>query len=163
RDGTDVEDLRRACQEVVGDVADVRTVEADFQSATEVAAGLELGFDIGGAGALVIGLFLVYNVLSVSVAGRRPDIGIPRSVRAAAEEPADAARRVPVSPRPLRLLLHVGGVALLLALAAACVAGRRLLPARYGVFAGFVVLLVGLVAATPLLTAGLGRLLRPLL
>ena len=32
--------------------------------------GLELGFDIGGAIALVVGLFLVYNVLSVSVAER---------------------------------------------------------------------------------------------
>ena len=37
---------------------------------------------IGGAGALVVGLFLVYNALSVSVAERRHDIGILRLVGA---------------------------------------------------------------------------------
>ena len=56
--------------------------EANDQSVRDVTAGLELGFAIGGAVALVVGLFLVYNALSVSVAERRHDIGILRSLGA---------------------------------------------------------------------------------
>ncbi len=77
-----VEQVRRRVQEIVGDSADVRTPEANFESARDLTAGLELGFAVGGASALVIGLFLVYNALSVSVAERRHDIGILRAVGA---------------------------------------------------------------------------------
>jgi putative ABC transport system permease protein len=66
----------------VGDRADVRTLETNYDAVRDVTGGLELGFNIGGAIALVVGLFLVYNVLSVSVAERRHDIGIMRSVGA---------------------------------------------------------------------------------
>src|SRR5262249_37295163 len=45
-------------------------------------AGVHLGFAIGGAAALVVGLFLIYIILSVSVADRRHDIGILRAVGA---------------------------------------------------------------------------------
>ena len=45
-------------------------------------AGLELGFMLGGVGALVVGLFLVYNALSVTVTERRHDIGVLRSMGA---------------------------------------------------------------------------------
>src|SRR5262249_29234042 len=48
----------------------------------EMTAGLELGILLGSAAALVVGVFLIYNVLSVSVAERRHDIGILRSVGA---------------------------------------------------------------------------------
>jgi putative ABC transport system permease protein len=243
--GANVEQVRRRAQQVVGDAADVRTVQADFQSTREVTAGLELAFDIGGAGALVIGLFLVYNVLSVSVAERRHDIGILRSVgatrgqvarlflteaallglaggilglplgyglgrlalgpvlrvfseilvamgpagfgasprtlllalaggvatallsalvpahRAAGEQPADAVRRVPVPPQTLHRMLQAGAVVLLWAAGAGAVICRHLLPPRAGVFAGVVCLMVGAILATPLLTAGIGRLLQP--
>jgi putative ABC transport system permease protein len=57
-------------------------VELNKQLTADVTAGLELGFALGGVGALVVGLFLVYNALSVSVAERRHDIGILRSVGA---------------------------------------------------------------------------------
>ena len=60
----------------------LRNLAAIFEPVRDVTGGLELGFDIGGAIALVVGLFLVYNVLSVSVAERRHDIGILRSVGA---------------------------------------------------------------------------------
>ena len=60
----------------------VDTLEDNFETAKDVTAGLELGFAIGGASVLVVGLFLVYNALSVSVAERRHDIGILRSVGA---------------------------------------------------------------------------------
>jgi putative ABC transport system permease protein len=80
--GADPAQVRRDVQAYVGDQADVRTLEANYQAVRDVTGGLELGFNIGGAGALVVGLFLVYNVLSVSVAERRHDIGILRSVGA---------------------------------------------------------------------------------
>jgi putative ABC transport system permease protein len=80
--GAEAETVRQQLQAVVGDVAEVRTVEANDQSYRDVTAGLELGFSIGGVGALIVGLFLVYNALSVSVAERRHDIGILRSVGA---------------------------------------------------------------------------------
>ena len=60
----------------------VQTVEATEEMAGDVTASLELGFSIGGYLALLVGLFLVYNALSVSVAERRHDIGILRSVGA---------------------------------------------------------------------------------
>jgi putative ABC transport system permease protein len=60
----------------------VRTVEDSNQSVRDLSKGLRLGFLLGGAGALVVGLFLVYNALSVSVAERRHDIGILRSMGA---------------------------------------------------------------------------------
>jgi putative ABC transport system permease protein len=80
--GADLEQVRQQVKDYVGDRADVRTLESIFEPVRDVTGGLELGFDIGGAIALVVGLFLVYNVLSVSVAERRHDIGILRSVGA---------------------------------------------------------------------------------
>jgi putative ABC transport system permease protein len=80
--GADRRQVRQRLLEYVGDRADVRTMETNYEAVRDVTGGLELGFDIGGAIALVVGLFLVYNVLSVSVAERRHDIGIMRSVGA---------------------------------------------------------------------------------
>lgn len=80
--GRPVEEVRRGVQGWLGTRADVRSVETSKEMVSDVTAGLEIGFAIGGAGALVVGLFLVYNALSVSVAERRHDIGILRSVGA---------------------------------------------------------------------------------
>jgi putative ABC transport system permease protein len=80
--GADREQVKQRLREYVADRAEVRTLESNYEPVRDVTAGLELGFDIGGAMALVVGLFLVYNVLSVSVAERRHDIGILRSVGA---------------------------------------------------------------------------------
>lgn len=80
--GADRQQVRQRLQAYVGDRAEVRTLESNYEAVRDVTGGLELGFDIGGAIALVVGLFLVYNVLSVSVAERRHDIGIMRSVGA---------------------------------------------------------------------------------
>jgi putative ABC transport system permease protein len=60
----------------------VITSENRGQDVHEVMAGLEIGFTLFGLGALVVGLFLVYNALSVTVAERRHDIGILRSLGA---------------------------------------------------------------------------------
>src|SRR6185437_16327668 len=80
--GANPRQVRQAVKDYVGDRAEVRNLAAIFEPVRDVTGGLELGFDIGGAIALVVGLFLVYNVLSVSVAERRHDIGILRSVGA---------------------------------------------------------------------------------
>ena len=62
--------------------AKVRTAEAQDQRIHRVLAGLKVGFAMMGVGALVVGMFLVYNSLAVSVAERRHDIGILRSLGA---------------------------------------------------------------------------------
>jgi putative ABC transport system permease protein len=80
--GTDREQVRRRLQEVVADKGEVHTPEANDQAVRDIMGGLELSFSLGGVMALVVGLFLVYNALSVSVAERRPEIGMLRSLGA---------------------------------------------------------------------------------
>lgn len=69
-------------EQVLGNKARVQTPEAYDQKVHDAMDGLQIGFSICGAGALVVGLFLVYNVLSVSVTERRHEIGILRSLGA---------------------------------------------------------------------------------
>src|SRR5262249_45523858 len=59
--GADRQPAHDAIGRVVGDRAAVQTIEGSRQIVADVTAGLEIGFAIGGAGALVVGLFLVYN------------------------------------------------------------------------------------------------------
>jgi putative ABC transport system permease protein len=80
--GADPTAVQQRIKGWLGDRAEVQSVDAGRQMVSDVTAGLEIGLAIGGAGALVVGLFLVYNALSVSVAERRHDIGILRSVGA---------------------------------------------------------------------------------
>ena len=80
--GADRGEVQERIQTWLGSKARVQTVQESKQLVSEVTAGLQIGFAIGGAGALIVGLFLVYNALSVSVAERRHDIGILRSVGA---------------------------------------------------------------------------------
>jgi putative ABC transport system permease protein len=74
--------VRRRVEEVVGSRAEVRGPEANDRAWSDVMGGVELGFSLAGAGALLIGLFLVYNALSVAVAERQHDIGILRALGA---------------------------------------------------------------------------------
>jgi putative ABC transport system permease protein len=76
------EEVQARIEAAVAGQALVRTPERLDQPIQDVMAGLQIGFAMGGTGALVIGLFLVYNVLSVSVAERRHEIGILRSLGA---------------------------------------------------------------------------------
>jgi putative ABC transport system permease protein len=80
--GTNREAVRRQLQQALGPPVKVQTIAATNAAMRDVTAGLELAFAIGGVGALVVGMFLVYNVLSVTVAERRHEIGILRSVGA---------------------------------------------------------------------------------
>lgn len=74
--------VQRGAAYVVGQRADVRTPDAHRRSTQEVVSGLQIGFLVCAAGAMIVGLFLVYNAMAVTVAERRPDIGILRSVGA---------------------------------------------------------------------------------
>ncbi|HEV3204437.1 MAG TPA: ABC transporter permease, partial [Gemmataceae bacterium] len=80
--GADLGQVRSQVMEKVDGKAAVRTSDENEQRAQELMAGLQLGFSLTGAGALVVGLFLVYIVLAVTVAERRHEIGILRSLGA---------------------------------------------------------------------------------
>src|SRR5262249_58572701 len=60
--------------------------EAEDNRPRAVLAPLKVGALIVSAGALVVGMFLVYNTLSVSVAERRHDIGVMRSLGATRDQ-----------------------------------------------------------------------------
>src|SRR5262249_11436612 len=62
--------------------ANLQNPDSSDKAYRDVLAGLEVGFKLGGVIALVVGLFLVFIVLSVTVAERRHDIGILRSMGA---------------------------------------------------------------------------------
>ena len=80
--GADKDEMRRRVERLVDGGAAVRTADENEQRAQEIMAGMQLGFSLTGAGALVVGLFLVYIVLAVTVAERRHEIGILRSLGA---------------------------------------------------------------------------------
>src|SRR5262249_23963082 len=62
--------------------AQVSTPEGQERRIQGLLIGLEVGFSLSGGVALVVGMFLVYNSLAVSVAERRHDIGVMRSLGA---------------------------------------------------------------------------------
>jgi putative ABC transport system permease protein len=246
--GADRDRVLQAVRQTVGDRAEVRTPEAEREGVDDLMAGIQLAFTLGGLCALVVGLFLVYNALSVNVAERRHDIGILRSLgatrgqvaalftaeaallgllgsllgvpfgwglayvalgpfrlqqtlgdlyvpletgsrpplgadtvllaaaagvatallaallpalQAAGEEPADAVRRTPPGPRTVARLLHAVDCGLVVAAGLAGMAFRTALPPRAGAYGGAILLLLGLLASTPLLAAGAARLLQP--
>jgi putative ABC transport system permease protein len=81
-DDADVEAVADRVQAVVGDRGRVRTPEQNRKSTEEVIGGVKLVLNLCSVGALIVGLFLVYNALSVTVAERRHDIGVMRSLGA---------------------------------------------------------------------------------
>jgi putative ABC transport system permease protein len=76
------EELRDRLEQVVGNRAKIRTPDQQKKSTEDVIGGIRISFSLCSVGALVVGLFLVYNALSVSVAERRHDIGILRATGA---------------------------------------------------------------------------------
>jgi putative ABC transport system permease protein len=80
--GADRDAVEVAAGRVVNHRAAVRTPQAQRRSTQEVVSGLQVAFLVCAAGAMIVGLFLVYNAMAVTVAERRPDIGILRSVGA---------------------------------------------------------------------------------
>ena len=80
--GADPTKVKEAVQAVVGNRADVRTPESQGKATQEVVSGVQIGFALCALGAMVVGLFLVYNAMAVTVTERAHDIGILRSVGA---------------------------------------------------------------------------------
>jgi putative ABC transport system permease protein len=75
----------QVCQrvaEVLAGKARLTTPDQHGRWVEEMLAGLRFGLRLCGVGALMVGLFFVANVLAVSAAERRHDIGIMKSVGA---------------------------------------------------------------------------------
>lgn len=80
--GADRERVAEEVGRVVGNPGSVRTPDAQRRATQEIISGLQIGFLVCSAGAMIVGLFLVYNAMAVTVAERRADIGILRAVGA---------------------------------------------------------------------------------
>ena len=76
------EAVRAELKRRLAGTADVQSLDASRELVSDATAGMEIGLAVGGIGALVVGMFLVFNALSVNVAERRHDIGILRAVGA---------------------------------------------------------------------------------
>jgi putative ABC transport system permease protein len=243
--GADRDRVQPEVERVLAGRARVETPEAHGQSLQDIQTSVRIGFSLCAMGALVVGLFLVYNALAVSVAERRHEIGILRSLgatrlqigglfageavlqglvgaivgmplglelaefclgpmqrvltevflhleapppqvaggtialaaaagvatallaalvpamHAATDEPSDAVRRVPAATSGLRRLVQVGTSGLLVSGGVLAVLFSRHLPPRFGSFGGIALIFVGLLLATPWLSAGLARFLQP--
>ena len=80
--GADCDAVESAVRGVLRGRAEVRTPEAHGQSTQEIVSGIQVAFTLCSAAAMVVGLFLVYNALAVTVAERRHDTGVLRSIGA---------------------------------------------------------------------------------
>jgi putative ABC transport system permease protein len=74
--------VRKEVERIVAGRADVRTPDEQNQAVQNVMSGMQTALQLCGIAALVVGLFLVYNALSVAVAERRHEIGILLAVGA---------------------------------------------------------------------------------
>lgn len=78
--GADVAAVKAAVEGIVRDRAAVNTPDDQGKASREIVSGIQIGFTLCALGAMVVGLFLVYSALSVTVAERRHDIGTLRSL-----------------------------------------------------------------------------------
>jgi putative ABC transport system permease protein len=76
------DDVRNRVEARLARRGKVRTPEEQDQSVQSAMSGMQTGFTLGGLAALVVGMFLVYNVLAVTAAERRHEIGILLSLGA---------------------------------------------------------------------------------
>jgi putative ABC transport system permease protein len=76
------EHIRQELVKVLAGRAEVRTPDEQDRTIQNVMGGMQVALLLCGVAALVVGLFLVYNALSVSVAERRNEIGILLAVGA---------------------------------------------------------------------------------
>ncbi|MBM3996577.1 MAG: ABC transporter permease, partial [Planctomycetes bacterium] len=74
--GTDLKTARKKIEAVLSGRGVIRTMEEQNQSLQSATVGMQTAFSMCGVAALIVGMFLVYNSLSVSVAERRHEIGI---------------------------------------------------------------------------------------
>jgi len=78
----DHDKVRKELEKVLKNPAWLKTPEEQNQSLQSAMSGMQIAFSLNGVAALVVGMFLMYNALAVTVAERRHEIGILRSVGA---------------------------------------------------------------------------------
>lgn len=81
-EGAGLEETRANIAAALDGAAHVLLPESNDDRVRDLLAGLQVGFSLCGASALILGLFLVHNVLAVGVAERRREIGVLRSLGA---------------------------------------------------------------------------------
>jgi putative ABC transport system permease protein len=82
RERADTGDVKAQIENIVRGRARISTPEANRKSTEEITGGVKLILNLSSLGAIIVGLFLVYNAMSVTVAERRHDIGVMRSLGA---------------------------------------------------------------------------------
>jgi putative ABC transport system permease protein len=82
----DKNQVREALEEAARGHGVVQTPEEHTEALGSALSGMQTGFSLCGLAALVVGLFLVYNALSVSVAERRHEIGVLLSLGATQQQ-----------------------------------------------------------------------------
>ena len=80
--GTEIATARAAIDKILAGRGQVRTFAEQMETTQNVLAGMNTGFTLCGIATLVVGLFLVFNTLSVTVAERRHEIGVLHSLGA---------------------------------------------------------------------------------
>ncbi|MSR52211.1 MAG: FtsX-like permease family protein [Gemmataceae bacterium] len=110
----ELDEVKHRVAAIMGERAQVLTPQEIRKSTTELIGGLKLVLNLCSVGALVVGLFLVYNALSVTVAERRHDIGVMRSLGATRTQ---IARLFTIEAMILGLLGSLPGIPLGIGLA----------------------------------------------
>ncbi|MBX9681355.1 MAG: FtsX-like permease family protein [Gemmataceae bacterium] len=80
--GADAKGARKKLEAALEGRATIRSLEEQNRATQSVMSGMQTGFTLCGLAALVVGMFLVFNALSVTVAERRHEIGILLAVGA---------------------------------------------------------------------------------
>ncbi len=78
--GVDVGTAKAALQAIVGKRGSVDRPSKRASQVAQMSKSFQLGLEIQGMIAMLVGMFLIYNSVSVSVAQRKREIGILRSV-----------------------------------------------------------------------------------
>lgn len=81
-DKNEVEALRRRLQGVLGGSIEVEPPERRGQTVETMVRSFQLGLNFGSGIALLVGVFLVYNTVSIGVVQRRREIGTLRALGA---------------------------------------------------------------------------------
>lgn len=80
REGASVDTTQAALRAALGPGFDVERPARRTRHVAQMLSGLQLALTMGSLVALIVGLFLIYNTLSISVVQRRRELGILRAL-----------------------------------------------------------------------------------